>query len=150
MHWPNTSSIQAAANANNLDDFAAYLERRLDELFIERMEGNDEIFSRVMVDREFRAAASQLLALDIFGNLRQSASPGQRGDGVNRLGEGRAIVLKCAAAGRVAVGGVWRLRLPGQAAVSQDVFHTARNHVYSKCSLSHGADLAPCATEECA
>ena len=66
--------IQEAAKANNLGDFTSYLERRLDELFIERMEGNEEIFSRVMVDREFRAAASQHLALNIFDNLRRMKS----------------------------------------------------------------------------
>lgn len=35
----------------------SYLERTLDELFIDRMEGNEEIFSRVMTDKDFRSAA---------------------------------------------------------------------------------------------
>lgn len=65
-----SESIQEAAQANNLADFTAYLERALDELFIERMEGNEEIFSRVMTDRQFRSAASEHLAFEIFDRLR--------------------------------------------------------------------------------
>lgn len=64
--------IREAANANNFEDFASYLERIIDELFIDRMEGNEEIFSKVMGDREFRSAASRHLALDIFEHLRSA------------------------------------------------------------------------------
>src|SRR5689334_18615689 len=42
--------IVEAARANNLANFSSYLDRMLDELFIDRMEGNEEIFSRVMTD----------------------------------------------------------------------------------------------------
>lgn len=75
-----SEQIQEAAKANNLGDFASYLERVLDELFIERMEGNEEIFSRVMSDRAFRSAASQHLAFDIFERVRGSGpATGQAG-----------------------------------------------------------------------
>lgn len=67
-------TIQEAAKANNLADFTAYMERVLDELFIERMEGNEEIFSRVMTDRQFRSAASEHLALEIFERSRASVT----------------------------------------------------------------------------
>ena len=46
------------------------MERVLDELFIERMEGNEEIFARVMTDRQFRTAASQHLAAEVFERVR--------------------------------------------------------------------------------
>lgn len=62
--------IVEAAKANNLDNFSAYLERMLDELFIDRMEGNEEIFSRVMTDKQFRSAAREHLALEIFQRIR--------------------------------------------------------------------------------
>ena len=49
----------------------------LDELFIDRMEGNEEIFSRVMTDKEFRSAAHEHLAMEIFRRVRnQGASSG--------------------------------------------------------------------------
>jgi len=63
--------IVEAAKANNLSNFSAYLDRILDELFINRMEGNEEIFSRIMTDKQFRSAAQQHLAEEIFNRVRQ-------------------------------------------------------------------------------
>ena len=53
--------IIEAAKANTLHDFAAFFERVIDELFIDRMEGNEDIFARVMTDNAFRAAAQSHL-----------------------------------------------------------------------------------------
>jgi len=73
--------IVEAAKANNLANFSSYLERMLDELFIDRMEGNDEIFSRVMTDKAFRSAAHEHLAREIFGRVnRKNAREGDGGD----------------------------------------------------------------------
>jgi type I restriction enzyme R subunit len=63
--------IVEAARANNLGDFSSYLERALDELFIDRMEGNEEIFSRIMTDKAFRSAAHEHLAFEIFRRVRE-------------------------------------------------------------------------------
>ena len=69
--------IREAARANNLSDFASYLERVLDELFIERMDGNEDIFARVMSDRQFRSTASEHLAFELFERIRSGqARPG--------------------------------------------------------------------------
>ena len=65
-------TIAEAARANNYTNFAAYLDRMLDELFIARMEGNEEIFSRVMTDAEFRSAACEHLAWEIFRRVREN------------------------------------------------------------------------------
>jgi type I restriction enzyme R subunit len=62
--------IVEAARANNFANFSSYLERMLDELFIDRMEGNEEIFSRVMTDKEFRSAAHNHLTREIFKRAR--------------------------------------------------------------------------------
>ena len=67
----NNENIAEAARANSLKDFAAYLGRMLDDLFIARMEGNEEIFSRVMTDTEFRSAAHEHLAEEIFHRVRE-------------------------------------------------------------------------------
>lgn len=66
--------IVEAAKANNLSDFSAFLERMLDELFIGRMEGNEEIFSRVMTDKSFRDAAHEHLAEVIYQQIRKEKS----------------------------------------------------------------------------
>jgi type I restriction enzyme R subunit len=68
--------IVEAAKANNLANFSSYLERMLDELFIDRIEGNEEIFSRVMTDKEFRSAAHEHLAREIFRRVRGAAARG--------------------------------------------------------------------------
>ncbi|TGG94413.1 MAG: hypothetical protein ERJ67_02855, partial [Aphanocapsa feldmannii 277cV] len=65
-------TIAEATRANNFANFAAYLNRVLDELFIARMEGNEEIFSRVMTDTEFRSAAHEHLASEIFQRVRKT------------------------------------------------------------------------------
>jgi type I restriction enzyme R subunit len=67
----NDEHIAEAARANTFVNFSSYLDRMLDELFIGRMEGNEEIFSRVMTDKEFRAAAHEHLAREIFRRARE-------------------------------------------------------------------------------
>ena len=67
----NNENITEAARANNLTDFASYLDHMLDELFIARMEGNEEIFSKVMTDTAFRSAAHEHLASEIFQRVRE-------------------------------------------------------------------------------
>ncbi|MYE84727.1 MAG: type I restriction endonuclease subunit R [Gammaproteobacteria bacterium] len=67
----HNENIAEAARANNLKNFTSYLDRRLDELFIARMEGNEGIFSRLMTDTEFRAAAHNHLAYEIFRRVRE-------------------------------------------------------------------------------
>ena len=67
----NNENITEAARANNFANFAAYLDRILDELFIARMEGNEGIFARVMTDAEFRSAAHEHLAREIFRRVRE-------------------------------------------------------------------------------
>ena len=68
--------IVEAARANNLPNFSAFLERMLDELFIDRMENNEDIFSRVMTDEEFRSAAHEHLAEEIFKRVREEKCTG--------------------------------------------------------------------------
>ena len=67
----NDEVIAEVARANNFANFSSYLDRMLDELFIARMEGNEEIFSRVMTDTEFRSVAHEHLAREIFRRVRE-------------------------------------------------------------------------------
>lgn len=59
-----------AARANTQSNFTAFFGRILDDLFIDRMEGNDEIFSRVMADKKFRAAAQDHIAREVYERIR--------------------------------------------------------------------------------
>ena len=69
----NSEEIVEAARANTLTDFTAYLDRALDDLLIARMEGNEEICSKVITDGEFRSIAHQHLAFEIFRRVRAAA-----------------------------------------------------------------------------
>jgi len=64
--------IAEAARANTLPDFAAYLDRSLNELFIARMEGNEAIFSKLMDDAEIRSFVCEQLAREVFGRVRKT------------------------------------------------------------------------------
>jgi type I restriction enzyme, R subunit len=68
--------IVEAAQANNFANFSAYFDRILEDLFIDRMEGNEAIFSRVMGDKEFREAAKEHLAREVYerATKKQEAS----------------------------------------------------------------------------
>ena len=72
----NDENIAEAARANNYANFSAYFDRMLDELFIARMEGNEDIFSRVMTDANFRSAAHEHLAQEIFRRVRERQPAG--------------------------------------------------------------------------
>jgi type I restriction enzyme R subunit len=63
-----------AAKANNLANFFTFFGRILDELFVQRMDGNDEIFRRVMSDKQFRSVAQEHLAQEAFRRIHQGAS----------------------------------------------------------------------------
>ncbi len=75
----DNEEIAEAARANSFADFAAYLDHILNDLFIERMEGNEAIFSKVMTDAAFRAAAHKHLALEVFQRTRERQAAVQSG-----------------------------------------------------------------------
>ena len=60
-----------AVKANSEANFSAYFGRILDDLFIQRMDGNQEIFNRVMSDKQFRAAAQDHLTQEVYRRVRQ-------------------------------------------------------------------------------
>ncbi len=62
--------IVEAAQANSLANFATFFGKVLDDLFIQRMEGNHDIFARVMSDKQFRSAAHDHLAKEVFERIR--------------------------------------------------------------------------------
>ena len=66
----NDEHVAEAARVNNFADFAASLNRKLDDLFIARMEGNEDILKRVMEDADFRSAVHEHLAQEIFRQVR--------------------------------------------------------------------------------
>jgi type I restriction enzyme R subunit len=70
-------TLKTAANANTMDNFKYVFDKALEGIFIERMEGNEDIFDRVMKDVKFRELVSAHLMREVYTRLRsgEGASP---------------------------------------------------------------------------
>lgn len=68
----NNEEIVEAARVNTLDNFSDWFGKVIDDLFIDRMEGNEDIFSRVMGDDAFRQLAKQHIARQVFDNVQKA------------------------------------------------------------------------------
>ena len=62
-------SLQQAAKVNTMGDFLQIFKNAFEGLVIERMEGNEDIFSRLMSDAEFRDLAQDNLGQKIYKAL---------------------------------------------------------------------------------
>jgi type I restriction enzyme R subunit len=67
----DNETLKTAAQVNTLDNFKHVFDRMLEGLFVDRMEGNEEIFDRVMNDPAFRNLAAEHLVRDVYQRLRQ-------------------------------------------------------------------------------
>ncbi len=62
--------LRQAAAANSLENFTPVFRKQLVSLFLQRMEGNEEIFAKVMNDDRFREAVAGYLVEVVYGELR--------------------------------------------------------------------------------
>lgn len=67
--------VQDVAQANNFEDFRTVMEKELDGWFIDRMEGNDDVFRKVMGDEALRSVASDYLLRKIYERARDPSNP---------------------------------------------------------------------------
>lgn len=65
-----SESLRLAAATNSRDDFRSVFEKAFEGLVIDRMEGNEEIFGKLMRDGEFRKLAVEHLLCKVYGVLR--------------------------------------------------------------------------------
>jgi type I restriction enzyme R subunit len=62
--------IRQAAKANTLENFKPVFNKQLENLFLERMEGNEAIFTRLMNDEEFRTIAANHLMAEVYSLIK--------------------------------------------------------------------------------
>ena len=67
-----SDALQQAAETNSKDDFRYVFEKAFEGLVIERMEGNEEIFGKLMSDGEFRKLAVEHLLHKVYGALKNA------------------------------------------------------------------------------
>ncbi|HEY8037676.1 MAG TPA: type I restriction endonuclease [Methylobacter sp.] len=63
-------NLRKAASANSVDDFRYVFDKAFEGLVIDRMEGNEEIFSKLMSDSEFRKIASEHLLYKVYHAIK--------------------------------------------------------------------------------
>lgn len=61
--------LKEAAKVNTEENFKPVFEKMLEGLFIQRMEGNEEIFKKLMNDDKFRDIAAQHLVKEVYGRI---------------------------------------------------------------------------------
>lgn len=64
--------LRKAARVNTLENFEPVFHKELESLFVERMEGNEEIFVRLMNDEDFRLVAASHLMKAVYENMRKA------------------------------------------------------------------------------
>lgn len=64
--------LRQAVKANSIDNFEPVFNKMLENLFIERMDGNEEIFMRLMNDESFRDIASGHLMRTVYQQVKAS------------------------------------------------------------------------------
>jgi type I restriction enzyme R subunit len=67
-------ALRKAAAANSKEDFRYVFEKAFEGLIIDRMEGNEDIFARLMSDGEFRKLASEYLLNRVYSALKSEHS----------------------------------------------------------------------------
>jgi hypothetical protein len=65
--------LKAAAAANTKEDFRYVFEKAFEGLVIDRMDGNEEIFGKLMSDAEFRKLAVEHLLKRVYDQLKKPA-----------------------------------------------------------------------------
>jgi type I restriction enzyme R subunit len=65
--------LRQAVMANSIENFEPVFNRQLENLFLERMEGNEEIFVRLMNDEAFRTVAANHLLRAVYNRVREAA-----------------------------------------------------------------------------
>jgi len=62
--------IREAAEVNTLENFMHFFGKMLESLFIDRMEGNEEIFTKLMNDDKMMKIAAQQVGKDVYNKIR--------------------------------------------------------------------------------
>ena len=64
------TAIQQAAIANSLENFGYVFDKALEDKFIDRMDQNQEIFTRYMNDKDFQRLVSEWMRKQVYDQVR--------------------------------------------------------------------------------
>lgn len=72
-----SETLRKAAASNSKEDFRYVFEKAFEGLVIDRMDGNEDIFGKLMSDGEFRRLAMEHLLHKVYGALKGRGGPDQ-------------------------------------------------------------------------
>lgn len=61
--------LQTVAKANTIEGFSYIFDKMMEKLFVERIDGNEEIFTRLINDEEFKKVASKYLVKEVYEGI---------------------------------------------------------------------------------
>lgn len=67
--------LQAAARANALENFAYLFSRVLERLFVERVDGNEQIVRKIVTEPAFRDLAAEHLMREVYKRILSEERP---------------------------------------------------------------------------
>ena len=70
-----SEALRKAAATNSKEDFRYVFEKAFEGLVIDRMDGNEDIFGKLMSDGEFRRLAMEHMLHKVYGALKGSGGP---------------------------------------------------------------------------
>jgi type I restriction enzyme R subunit len=68
-------SLRQAALANPIDNFKYVFDKALEDLIIDRMEQNEDIFAKFMNDKDFQKVVSSHLLNEVYDKIHQESRP---------------------------------------------------------------------------
>jgi type I restriction enzyme R subunit len=68
--------LRQAAMINTKENFGLVFLKLMDNLFVDRMDGNEDIFVRVMNDESFKQIVADSLARTVYQQIRGSGAAG--------------------------------------------------------------------------
>ncbi|WP_076419834.1 type I restriction endonuclease [Colwellia sp. UCD-KL20] len=69
-----SEDLKEAASANSFNDFSSILSKVFEDILIDRMDGNEEIFQRLMGDADVRGIAVNDIAKSLYKRFRKKGS----------------------------------------------------------------------------
>lgn len=75
----SNETLRQAAAANTIENFKYVFAKALEDLFIDRMEQNDEIFARFMNDEQFQQAVESNLRKEVYHEIRKDLAEHTKG-----------------------------------------------------------------------
>ena len=89
------AGLKEAASANNFGDFSSILAKAFEGILIDRMEGNEEIFERLMGDADVRGIAVNDIAKSLYKRFRgEELSPADKVAALIPNGESKTLEFK--------------------------------------------------------